>query len=244
MEVPKFLNNITVHTEYAQRDPDAPCGAFLVIWEFSVHFGYWTCAKLLEWRKETIEIGRRHKEEYGAFFEHRLTTMCLILKDTKLFGFNKSSKASKYFHLKLPELLQDYMKIGNCFDQEVLRHVNAEDRVQELILQFVRYAYIGFYVLNFIDPTNFNGFHVQTRLPLQPSPFNACLPTELKRWTVTINETECDFCSKQSKLLKCMRCRLGKYCSKECQTKHWSCHKIKCKEWRQAVMDISGSYEL
>lgn len=39
----------------------------------------------------------------------------------------------------------------------------------------------------------------------------------------------CDVCNKQSLPLYCSRCKCGRYCSKICQTKNWSVHKITCR---------------
>lgn len=42
---------------------------------------------------------------------------------------------------------------------------------------------------------------------------------------------ECDNCVKlfDNKMLKlCSRCRIGKYCSKDCQVNHWQTHKLSC----------------
>eukprot|EP00111_Clytia_hemisphaerica_P013715 TCONS_00040347-protein len=38
---------------------------------------------------------------------------------------------------------------------------------------------------------------------------------------------ECDICYKDSSF-KCSKCKLANYCSKECQTRHWSKHKGNC----------------
>lgn len=40
----------------------------------------------------------------------------------------------------------------------------------------------------------------------------------------------CDFCLKKEakKLLFCSRCRIARYCDKNCQTKHWGLHKKDC----------------
>jgi hypothetical protein len=38
------------------------------------------------------------------------------------------------------------------------------------------------------------------------------------------------------KLLRCARCRIAEYCSKECQKKHWEVHKYVCVE----AVDTTG----
>jgi len=43
-------------------------------------------------------------------------------------------------------------------------------------------------------------------------------------------DDQCRHCSKTSESLqKCGRCKIACYCSKECQTAHWSTHKTNCK---------------
>lgn len=45
----------------------------------------------------------------------------------------------------------------------------------------------------------------------------------------TVKAVTCCFCRKVSKILKaCTNCRIAKYCSKECQKKHWIQHKHMC----------------
>jgi hypothetical protein len=229
MEAPKFLNALSAHEEHASLNPDDPCGAYIVLSKFYIHFGYWTCTELLKWRKITIAFGEAHRGTLNAgFIEHRLTTMCAILEDSKMFGSTKLHKVPKYFLSKLPEILKDYKAWNHEFDQEVLSLDNAEEQVSALIAQFVRYAYVGFYVLKFIHPKDYNGFHVQTHLPVKQSG---------DRWTVTMKPNQCDKCLKTCKVLKCSLCRLATYCSKECQRAHWACHKATCKKWRQTIME-------
>ncbi|XP_034238283.1 egl nine homolog 1 isoform X1 [Thrips palmi] len=40
----------------------------------------------------------------------------------------------------------------------------------------------------------------------------------------------CDFCGAANNLLRCARCKLVYYCSKDHQLKHWKKHKVVCKE--------------
>lgn len=41
----------------------------------------------------------------------------------------------------------------------------------------------------------------------------------------------CEYCNKQkSKMFKCSRCLIVRYCSPECQKNHWSRHKLGCKK--------------
>lgn len=48
--------------------------------------------------------------------------------------------------------------------------------------------------------------------------------------TVIAESTFCAYCGSSSgKLMTCGRCKLIKYCSKDCQEKHWKKHKITCK---------------
>lgn len=47
---------------------------------------------------------------------------------------------------------------------------------------------------------------------------------------------ECAKCGKQdSKLLVCAKCKLFRYCSRECQVAHWKDHKGRCKEYASAA---------
>ncbi|VDC03164.1 unnamed protein product [Peniophora sp. CBMAI 1063] len=39
-------------------------------------------------------------------------------------------------------------------------------------------------------------------------------------------------CEKRENLSRCRRCNIGQYCSKECQLKDWSLHKLACQDWR------------
>ena len=40
----------------------------------------------------------------------------------------------------------------------------------------------------------------------------------------------CIQCKKEGKMMRCNRCKIERYCSRECQVKHWPAHKLKCKE--------------
>ena len=232
MDVPIFLNDFQAHKEYVAENPEMPCGAYLVICELPIHFGYWTCCNLLEWRKRTFEFGIKHAH-LKPFFEHRVTEMCEILRETPLYMSHKSYKAARYFALKLPELLKDYQLLQTKFDREVLECSTDDDKVTQLIAQFVRYAYIGFYVMKFIPKTDFHGFHVQTHSHLKPT------TPEEKMWEITSNPRECDKCLQTyAKLQRCSICRMAKYCSKECQRAHWTAHKPICKKWKDTVMQI------
>lgn len=59
-----------------------------------------------------------------------------------------------------------------------------------------------------------------------------CLPLR------TIPEMKiCDQCKKINTPKKCARCTLVRYCNRECQTSHWSSHKIDCKKWKHYKFD-------
>lgn len=48
----------------------------------------------------------------------------------------------------------------------------------------------------------------------------------------------CSNCgTKEKKLMRCERCRTARYCSKECQKKHWKVHKKRCKKKKIVLPD-------
>merc|ERR1739848_318675 len=53
-----------------------------------------------------------------------------------------------------------------------------------------------------------------------------------------VQDDKCDFCSKDpppgSKFSRCSSCQSVRYCSRECQKKHWKTHKVDCKKKRAA----------
>lgn len=50
--------------------------------------------------------------------------------------------------------------------------------------------------------------------------------------TTTLWEPGCFNCKNSDvHLLKCNKCKVGKYCSKECQIVHWGTHKEDCRKW-------------
>ena len=62
--------------------------------------------------------------------------------------------------------------------------------------------------------------------------------SELKKFNDRLNElyiklkhkAKCSNCDKPNSNLKCSKCKLVFYCSKECQVKDWSTHKLLCKD--------------
>lgn len=46
----------------------------------------------------------------------------------------------------------------------------------------------------------------------------------------------CELCGKMENLLKCGRCRISFYCSKEHQKEHWKKHKLTCREADKPIM--------
>ncbi|KAG7670117.1 hypothetical protein Ndes2526B_g06512 [Nannochloris sp. 'desiccata'] len=57
--------------------------------------------------------------------------------------------------------------------------------------------------------------------------------------SLVLSPIKCNLCGMQGKLLKCSACGMTRYCSKECQTKHWPDHKKLCKLYRASVQDIA-----
>lgn len=65
----------------------------------------------------------------------------------------------------------------------------------------------------------------------QMNPSYGSIPYATAEKRIVIQEGEsCSFCLNRNsvKLLKCSRCMEVRYCSKECQTKHWAVHKKTC----------------
>ena len=242
MEVPVFLNDLHVHEDYASKNPDTFCVGTIVVWEFYVPLRPLPCSQLLDWRKQTIEFGEAHKAECAVIFQHRLSVMCNILKETELFGNVKTYKAAKYFRKYLSKLLEDYKLRMLPFDLEVLMLDGEQKQAEALMIQFIRYAYIGFYVAKFLPPKAFNGFHVQTstKLLMEPSSLdysNALIGEPAGKDPLLTNK--CDNCFRtDKKLLNCGSCRLTKYCSRECQREHWKGHKLTCEKRKQSILSL------
>jgi hypothetical protein len=60
--------------------------------------------------------------------------------------------------------------------------------------------------------------HLAKRLPCR------CLDECLAQMTKEASTNRCEFCCKRfptNECKRCSKCRILKYCSKECQTKHW-----------------------
>ena len=242
MELPVFMNDLHVHEEYAAKNPDVFCLGTIIVWDFYVPLGPIPCSQLLNWRKQTIEFGETHKAECAEIFEHRLSTMFEILKETKLFGNVKLHKAAKYFRQHLPELLVDYKHRMLPFDLEVLMLDSEEKQADALMIQFIRYAYIGFYVIKFLEQKEFNGFHVQTSTNplLKPSSldYSNALIGKPARGDLRM-VFKCDKCFRtDKKLLNCGSCRLTRYCSRECQKSHWKEHKVFCEKSKQNIVSL------
>lgn len=91
-------------------------------------------------------------------------------------------------------------------------------------------------------PPNAAGFELMN----VPSP-GGLIPGPPKNKTARMLMTEgrfgaeqCGHCgnasSSDAMLLQCARCKMRKYCGKECQSKHWTAHKNICKR----VKDVAG----
>jgi len=64
-----------------------------------------------------------------------------------------------------------------------------------------------------------------------------CLDQAYQEARQRVQEGECQVCNKvkDDKLMfSCGKCNLRKYCSKECQVKHWPEHKEECKEFAKS----------
>jgi hypothetical protein len=55
--------------------------------------------------------------------------------------------------------------------------------------------------------------------------------------------TQCNMCGKEDKLQKCGRCGFVRYCSVECQEKHWPEHKKMCKFYREKRKEGEAQWE-
>jgi hypothetical protein len=53
--------------------------------------------------------------------------------------------------------------------------------------------------------------------------------------------SQCNICGVKGKLLSCSKCRLARYCSKECQMKGWPKHKAVCKSIIRRKNEIESS---
>ena len=57
----------------------------------------------------------------------------------------------------------------------------------------------------------------------------AHLEHSIKVLEQTITDKQCACCEKfEDKMKRCARCRNVRYCSKDCQVKHWTMHKSLC----------------
>jgi len=75
------------------------------------------------------------------------------------------------------------------------------------------------------------GGHVQ-RLPKRTSEDSPALQSFHKGcW-------QCGFSGVPNKLRKCSGCYVARYCSRECQDKHWSLHKIECRNLAVSIDDV------
>ncbi|KZV60335.1 hypothetical protein PENSPDRAFT_355083 [Peniophora sp. CONT] len=51
----------------------------------------------------------------------------------------------------------------------------------------------------------------------------------------------CENCRQPSRLLRCGKCHIARYCSKECQSRDWRIHKRDCKDWQHLCDDSKSA---